>query len=182
MVQAVPNKAIFFDRDGTLIDDKHYLSDPHDVELIEGVGDALRRALKLGYALFLFSNQSGVGRGYFSLDDVYACNQRMLTLMGFDKTPFLEVCLAVERPDQSQVYRKPSPKFIVEMVVKYNLDVTQCYMVGDKVADWGAGHAGNICPIAVQSGKPFTAEDSDFITKHKVRVYRNVVTFVEDLP
>lgn len=178
-MQAATHKAIFLDRDGTLIVDKHYLFDPNDVELIAGVGAALARARELGYALFLFSNQSGVGRGYFSLEDVHACNERMIELMGFKKSPFVETCLAVERPDEPQVYRKPSPRFIDEMVAKYRLEVKQCYMVGDKEADWKAGIAGNVHPIAVQTGKPFTAEHRAFFVRHEVDLYRDVGAFVD---
>jgi D-glycero-D-manno-heptose 1,7-bisphosphate phosphatase len=56
------SKALFLDRDGTIIVDKHYLADPAGVELIPGVRSALQRARELGYKLFLFTNQSGIGR------------------------------------------------------------------------------------------------------------------------
>ena len=65
----MPN-ALFLDRDGTLIFDKHYLADPAQVEIIPGVPDALRRARSMGYQLFLFTNQSGIARGLHTLDDV----------------------------------------------------------------------------------------------------------------
>ena len=64
-------KALFLDRDGTLIFDKHYLSDPAGVELIPGVTDALRKAKELGYQLFLFTNQSGVARGVYTLSLIH---------------------------------------------------------------------------------------------------------------
>ncbi len=63
-------RALFLDRDGTLILDKHYLFDPAGVELIPGVAGALQRATSLGYQLFLFTNQAGVARGLHSLDDL----------------------------------------------------------------------------------------------------------------
>ena len=61
------SKALFLDRDGTLIIDKVYLADPAGVELIPGVAAGLGRARSLGYKLFLFTNQSGIGRGYYTL-------------------------------------------------------------------------------------------------------------------
>ena len=58
--------AVLLDRDGTLIEDKHYLSEPSGVVLLPGVGPALSRLVRAGHRLFLVSNQSGVGRGYFT--------------------------------------------------------------------------------------------------------------------
>lgn len=181
MTPVAANKAIFLDRDGTLIYDKHYLSDPADVEVIPGVGEALQKALNMGYALFLFSNQSGVGRGYFTLDAVGFCNQRMVELMGFAQSPFLETCLADEAPDQPIVYRKPSPKFIYEMIAQYQLDTTKSYMVGDKVCDWEAGIRADIQSVAVQTGKPFPANSAEFLQTHNVPVYHSVVEWIAAL-
>ncbi|HNC23306.1 MAG TPA: HAD-IIIA family hydrolase, partial [Opitutaceae bacterium] len=68
------SKALFLDRDGTLILDKTYLADPAGVELIPGVAAGLQRARTLGYKLFLFTNQSGIGRGYHTMDDTLRVN------------------------------------------------------------------------------------------------------------
>ena len=69
------SKALFLDRDGTLILDKHYLADPAGVELIPGVAAALSRARSLGYRVFILTNQSGIGRGLYTLDAVHRCNE-----------------------------------------------------------------------------------------------------------
>ena len=83
--QHVMSKALFLDRDGTLIVDKEYLSDPEEIELLPGVDEALRRALNCDYQLFLLTNQSGVGRGWYSIDDVHACNRRPVVKATFRK-------------------------------------------------------------------------------------------------
>ena len=70
-------KALFLDRDGTLIIDKVYLSDPAGVEPIPGTAQALKKARDLGYLLFLFTNQSGIGRGLHSIEDTHRVNARM---------------------------------------------------------------------------------------------------------
>ena len=75
-----PPQAIFLDRDGTLIENRHYLSSPEGVALLPGVCEALARVREAGAKLFLFANQSGVGRGYFTLADVEAVNRRMTPL------------------------------------------------------------------------------------------------------
>ncbi|MFI5337077.1 MAG: HAD-IIIA family hydrolase, partial [Opitutales bacterium] len=72
-----PPRALFLDRDGTLILDKDYLADPAGVELLPGAAAALQRARTLGYRLFLFTNQSGIGRGFHTIEDAHRCNARM---------------------------------------------------------------------------------------------------------
>lgn len=147
------SKALFLDRDGTIILDKHYLADPAGVELIPGVADALARARALGYRLFILTNQSGIGRGMYTLDDVHRCNDRMDELLGLPRPIFDDICIAPEAPDQPSPYRKPSPRFIVETIARHGLDPAQCWMVGDRQADVDAGLNARVQPVAVCTGK-----------------------------
>jgi D-glycero-D-manno-heptose 1,7-bisphosphate phosphatase len=151
--QKNPGRGLFLDRDGTLILDKHYLADPAGVELIPGVADALRRARSLGYQLFLFTNQSGIARGLHTLDDVLRCNTRMEELLELPLPLFTDICIAVEGPDDPQVYRKPSPRFILESIERHHLDPAQCWMVGDRDGDIDAGLNAGIRSAAVCTGK-----------------------------
>ncbi|OIO60175.1 MAG: hypothetical protein COZ46_07975 [Verrucomicrobia bacterium CG_4_10_14_3_um_filter_43_23] len=148
------SKALFLDRDGVLILDKHYLSDPKDVEVVPGVAEALREAKALGYKLFLFTNQSGISRGYYTWEQVHACNSRMLELMALEESIFTELCIAPEAPGDQIVYRKPSPKFILEMMEAHGLERSDCWMVGDKISDIEAGLLGGINAAWVSTGKP----------------------------
>ena len=152
MIPAV-NRALFLDRDGTLIVDKVYLADPAGVDLIPGAAEGLRRARALGYKLFLFTNQSGIGRGLHTIADTHRVNARMEELLGLPPPVFDAVCIAPEAPGQPVVYRKPSPKFILEMIERHGLDPAQCWMVGDSAADIGAAHAAGIRAAAVRTGK-----------------------------
>jgi D-glycero-D-manno-heptose 1,7-bisphosphate phosphatase len=147
------SKALFLDRDGTLILDKHFLADPAGVEVIPGVPAALERARALGYRLFLFTNQSGIGRGLHSLEDALRCNARMEELIGLPAPLFEDVCIAPEAPDKPSDYRKPSPRFIVESLARHGLDRQHCWMVGDRDADVQAGLGANIHVAAVCTGK-----------------------------
>ena len=132
-------QAIFLDRDGTLIENRHYLSSPEGVAVLPGVRDALARAREAGTKLFLFTNQSGVGRGYFTLADVEAVNWRMIDAIGLGDDLFAGICVAPERPDEPPVYRKPSPRFIQEMLAEHGLAAEAAWMVGDAPSDWEAG-------------------------------------------
>ncbi len=146
-------RALFLDRDGTLIVDRAYLSDPAGVALLPGVLEALRTAQDLGYALFLFTNQSGIGRGYFTLADAVACNDRLIELLGLGPDVFRDICIAPESPDQPSPYRKPSPRFITESIAKHGLDPAQCLMVGDRPSDVQSGVNAAIAAAAVCTGE-----------------------------
>lgn len=147
------NRALFLDRDGTLIVDKVYLADPAGVELIAGSSEGLRRARSLGFKLFLFTNQSGIGRGLHSLEDTRRVNARMEDLLGLPAPAFDAVCVAPEAPHQPSPYRKPSPRFILEMIELHALDPSACWMVGDSEADVGAAMAAGIRAAAVRTGR-----------------------------
>ena len=145
--------ALFLDRDGTLNFDRHYVSDPAGIELIPGVADALREARALGLRLFLHTNQSGIARGLFHLADVDRCNARLEELLGLPRPVFDAICVAPEGPDDPQVYRKPSPRFIQECVARHRLEPSRCWMVGDRESDLEAGRLAGIGTAAVCTGK-----------------------------
>jgi len=150
---AAGRRALFLDRDGTIIFDRDYLADPAGVELVPGAAGALRRARALGYLLFLFTNQSGIGRGLHTIEDTHRCNARMNELLDLGPAPFAGLCIAPEAPDQPSLYRKPSPRFILEMIAQHALDPAQCWMIGDRESDLDAGLAAGIRSAAVCTGK-----------------------------
>jgi D-glycero-D-manno-heptose 1,7-bisphosphate phosphatase len=174
------SKALFLDRDGTLIFDRHFLADPAGVELIPGAAEALRRAQSLGYKLFLHTNQSGVGRGLHSMEDVHRCNVRMEELIGLPRPLFTEICIAPEKPEDPSLYRKPSPRFILESVEKHGLDRAHCWMVGDREADVQAGLRAGIQAAALCSGKN-DADGWATLGIPGILVFPNLAEFVSTL-
>lgn len=175
------SKALFLDRDGTLVVDTHYLHRPDDLQPLPGVGDALRAAVDAGYRLFLFTNQSGIGRGYYSLEDAVRCNACMVEILGFQADPFTKTCIAPETPDEPTVYRKPSPRFILEMREQYGLDPAHCWMVGDKLCDVEAGCNGGIRCAFVRTGKTSDGEPTDFLQANGITAFADLAAFVDAL-
>ncbi len=175
-------KGLFMDRDGTLILDKHYLHDPDEVEIIPGTAEALGLAKELGFLLFLFTNQSGISRGYYSLESVHLVNERMESLLGLPDPLFTKICIAPEAPGDPIVYRKPSPLFIIEMLDKYSMDPSQSYMVGDKQADILAGINGGVIPIMVETGKSQDPGDFPELHEHNVERHSSLLHFIRSLP
>ncbi len=137
------SRAIFLDRDGTIIEERNYLSRVEDVVLIPGAGAALRRLQQAGFKLFIVSNQSGVGRGYFTLADVEKVNEHLLQELGRDQVRFEKIYIAPEAPDAPSRGRKPSPQFLLDARDELGVDLAQSYMIGDKLIDlecgWNAG-------------------------------------------
>jgi len=137
------NRAVFLDRDGTLIVEKHYLHRPEDVEIFPGAGAALRRLADAGFMLIVVTNQSGIGRGYFTLADAERVNQHVAREFARDGVHFAKTYIAPEAPDQPSRGRKPLPQFLLDAREEFGLDLAQCFMVGDKLIDlecgWNAG-------------------------------------------
>ncbi len=126
---------VILDRDGTLIRHIHYLHDPLRVEVLPTVVEGLKKLMEAGCFLYLHTNQSGIGRGYFSLDDAVACNEAMLDRIGMGRDLFKEICIAPESPDQPGKYRKPSPAWGLELMKKARCDKTELCYIGDTAND-----------------------------------------------
>lgn len=142
-------KAVFFDRDGTLIHETPgtYLSDPAKVRLYKSVPAALALLKKAGYQFFIVSNQSGIGRGYFTGKEVNAVHARMLKLLRPARIE--EIVFCPHAPEQKCNCRKPAPALGLQLIKKYNIDPAHSYMVGDKKADVEFGQAIGFTPVLV---------------------------------
>jgi len=136
-------RAVFLDRDGTLIEEREYLHKPDQVLILPGAGDALYRLQQAGLKLILVTNQSGVGRGYFTLDDVHRVHQHLTRELKRHHVNLDEIYIAPEAPHQPSRGRKPSPQFLFDARDAFDLDLPQSYMIGDKLIDvqcgWNAG-------------------------------------------
>lgn len=145
-------KALILDRDGTLIVHVPYLADPAHVVLLPGVREGLKVAVEAGLQLFVHSNQSGVGRGYFTMDAVHACNRRLIELLDLGPAPFGRICIAPERPDEPSVYRKPSPVFAREISSGYGFALDEICYVGDRGSDLEAAERAGTQGVGVATG------------------------------
>ncbi|HKS36638.1 MAG TPA: HAD family hydrolase [Verrucomicrobiae bacterium] len=136
-------RAVFLDRDGTLITEKNYLSDPDAVEILPGVPEALKRLQDAGFRLFVVTNQSGIGRGYYTLEDMHRVNDRLVEELVRNGVRFEKIYFAPEAPEQPSRGRKPSPQFLFDARDEFGIDLSQSYMIGDKLIDlecgWNAG-------------------------------------------
>ena len=135
-------KAIFLDRDGTIIEECNYLSDPEQVRLIPGSGEAIRALSEAGFFIVMVTNQSGVARGMFTEDDVKKVNQRVCTELKrygavIDAIYYCphHVKGTVPQYAVSCNCRKPLAGMGLQAARDHDLDLAESYMIGDKQAD-----------------------------------------------
>ena len=168
-------KAIFLDRDGTLMKDVGYCSNPGDVELLEDVGKLLPKLKEAGFRLIIVTNQSGIGRGYFTEKDFWSVQRELEKRLGpgvIDATYF-----CADTPQNESERRKPNPGMLLEAARDLGIDLERSYMVGDQASDATAGiRAGvratilfstNAASGPIESGATLIAEN-----------FREVVEFI----
>ncbi|MDR2812187.1 MAG: HAD-IIIA family hydrolase [Puniceicoccales bacterium] len=172
-------KAIFLDRDGTLNVDYNYVSDPDKIHPIDGAREAIEIFICQEFLLFLFTNQPGIEQKIYTKEDVEACNQRIIELLG--NPHFTEICIASEATHAPEHYRKPSPRFINEMVDKYRLERSKCYMIGDKETDALAGLNAGIHGILLESAYPQSPQCQQLIREGKILVFKNLLDFAQNI-
>ena len=175
-----PGHALFLDRDDTLVRDAGYMSRPEQIELLPGVAEALRDARAAGFRLYLVTNQSGIGRGYYTMADALACNRRLEELLGVG---FDGICIAPERPDEPSRYRKPSPAYLLERIAEDGLDPDASWMVGDKVSDLECGLAAGVRAALVARGSAGAPREdaAAFAAARGIPVFDSFPAFVRDL-
>lgn len=127
--------AVFLDRDGTIIVEKHYLRDPDGVELETGVVEGLSRLQQRGHPLIVLSNQSGIGRGLFTEGDAQRVNERIAALLGGHGIEILAWYLCPHAPEEACDCRKPLPGMPLNASRDWQLDLVGSYVIGDKACD-----------------------------------------------
>jgi D-glycero-D-manno-heptose 1,7-bisphosphate phosphatase len=173
-------RAVFLDRDGTIIVEKHYLKDPAEVELIPGAAQALRRLRERGFLLIMVTNQSGIGRGYYTMADMARVNARILGDLARDEVLFEKVYFAPEAPDQPSRGRKPCPQFLFDARDEFGIDLGQSYMVGDKLADMECGWNARLrAALLVRTGHGEQAAQKLIESNPRAPVLKDLVEAVE---
>lgn len=159
--------AVFLDRDGVLIEDTGYISDPEHVRVIEGSMEAVARLNQAGFAVVVVTNQSGVGRGYYTWADFEAVQAKLewkleqagAWLDGVWACGFHEDAVA-EYGSDGHPYRKPNPGMILDAAAQMELELSASWMIGDRTGDVLAGlHAETGGVIHVLTGVGLLAAD-----------------------
>lgn len=146
--------AVLLDRDGTVIEDRHYLADPSGVTLLPGAARGLAALAAAGARLFLVTNQSGIGRGNFAETDLHACNARLGDLLAEHGVSLADTAFCPHGPDDGCACRKPAPGMWLALRDRHGLCAAATAMVGDKPEDVAFGRdAGLGSVVLVLTGK-----------------------------
>lgn len=142
--------AVFLDRDGTLMRDVEYCGDPARVEIFADAAAALGRLKAAGFRLVIITNQSGLGRGYFS-ESAYRAVEREVTRQLGDKL-IDATYFCPDAPSAESKRRKPEPAMLFEAARDHDIDLGRSFLVGDKRIDAECGHNAGVRTILVQTG------------------------------
>jgi len=168
-------KAVFLDRDGTLNIEKSYLSDPDQLVLFPDVIPSLQQLIQDEFLLFVVTNQSGIGRGYYTKEGMHRVNQRLVEVLKPEGITFQKIYFAPEAPEAPSYGRKPSPQFLLDAAMEFDLNLADSYMIGDKLSDIECGwNAGVRASILVRTG--YGSE-----TESKIDDQRSDCYIVDDL-
>ncbi len=186
--------ALFLDRDGVLIEDKHYLSNPYDVELIDGASELLYECNKIGIPTIIVTNQSGINRGYYSWNDYEKVTYKLLKLLGKSSLPSAIYGNSLVESNSLESWRKPGIGMLLAAKKDLDIDLNNSILIGDRLSDLIAAHSANLSSVVhvltghglversfvksrFNESKQSFSEDSIF---PKLICTHNVKSFLED--
>jgi D-glycero-D-manno-heptose 1,7-bisphosphate phosphatase len=142
--------AVFIDRDGTIMEDTDYCSQPKDVRIFPGVLEALQLLKSQEFKLIIITNQSGIGRGLFTLDQYRAVESEVLRQLGNGLVDATYYC--PDAPGKDSKCRKPAPGMVVKAARDHQIDVSRSFLIGDKEIDVECAHNAGVRAIRVRTG------------------------------
>ena len=137
-------KALFLDRDGVINVDKGYTAKIKDFEFYEEIFPLCKHFIDLGYLVIVITNQTGIGLGKYTLNDFYEVNNYMLEGFLEHDAPITDVFFCPHNPHCNCSCRKPKPRMFFMAKEKYNIDLENSIMIGDKITDAQAAHNAGI--------------------------------------
>ncbi|MFH2020853.1 MAG: D-glycero-beta-D-manno-heptose 1,7-bisphosphate 7-phosphatase [archaeon] len=147
------NKAVFLDRDGVINIDKDYVYKIKDLRLIPGAGNAIKKLQDRGYILIIITNQSGIGRGYYSESQYLFLKDSLHKRLARYGVKISAEYYCPHLPEKNCRCRKPGTLNIEKAIEKFDIDVKKSYFIGDKTSDILAGKNSGLKTILVKTGK-----------------------------
>jgi D-glycero-D-manno-heptose 1,7-bisphosphate phosphatase len=157
--------AVFVDRDGTIIEDADYCSHPKQVKVFPGVAQALQGLKSNGFKVIVITNQSGIGRGFFTVDEYHAVESEVSRQLGHGLIDATYFC--PDAPGKHSSHRKPSPGMILQAKREHQIDLARSFFIGDKEIDVECGRNAGVRTIRVQTGfdRDITGSAADWTAK-----------------
>ena len=128
-------RALFLDRDGIINVDYGYVSKIEDFQFMEGIFELLHLFIDKGYLLFVVTNQSGIGRGYYTQTDFDTLTEWMINSFEKKQIPIQKVAYCPHAPEENCHCRKPQTGMVDDISKQYPIDMTHSWLIGDKQSD-----------------------------------------------
>ncbi|MCP4969620.1 MAG: D-glycero-beta-D-manno-heptose 1,7-bisphosphate 7-phosphatase [Arcobacter sp.] len=155
-------KAIFLDRDGVINIEKNYLHKIEDFEFIDGVFESLLYLQSLGYKLFIITNQSGISRAYYTIDDFNKLTNWMMAELSKKNIKISQLEFCPHGPNDNCTCRKPKTGMIDNILKNFQIDLDSSWLIGDKTSDINCAYNAKIKnTIQVKSGHKFNEHESN---------------------
>ena len=147
------SKVFYLDRDGVINKEVNYLFEKEKFIFLDGLFESLKKILNFGFELIIITNQSGISRGFYSKQDFEDLNTWMIREFKKNDIDILDVFYCPHGPDDNCNCRKPKPGLFFQSTEKYDINISDSWMVGDSERDIiAANHAGIINTVLVRSG------------------------------
>jgi D-glycero-D-manno-heptose 1,7-bisphosphate phosphatase len=143
---------VILDRDGTIIEDREYLSDPQQVKLLPGAGAALRELRRMGFGLVVITNQSGIGRGFFDGDQLQRVHRRLKDMLRAEGVFLDGIYVCPHKPDDNCLCRKPKLGLLQKAAADLGFNIQDAVVIGDKASDIEMGRMAGAVTILVRTG------------------------------
>jgi D,D-heptose 1,7-bisphosphate phosphatase len=160
---------IFLDRDGTINPDPGYISSLEDFSFYNYTISSLKKMAEAGNRFCILTNQSGIARGLIQQNDLDEIHTFIKSEFGRHKIPLLGIYVCPDHPEQASERRKPGPGMFLEAELEHDLNLMECIMIGDSVADMEAGEMLGMDTMLVLSGRG--SETMDFLPEYEMPTF-----------
>lgn len=154
------SRMVVLDRDGTINVDRHYLSDPEQLEFLPGAVEGIKRLNRLAIPVVVITNQSAIARGYFDEGALHRVHERLAELLAAEGASVDRIYYCPHGPDDACACRKPRPGLLVQAASEFGAEPSRSFVVGDKASDVELGRAVGATSILVRTGYGETAARS----------------------
>jgi D-glycero-D-manno-heptose 1,7-bisphosphate phosphatase len=172
--------AIFLDRDGVLnFESGDYITRKEDLQSLSGALEAVAKLTQAGWRVFVYTNQSGVGRGYMSLEELNSIHAHLQSKAEEAGGKIIKIYACTHHPEAGCDCRKPAPGLLRQAAQEYEIDLYASYAVGDSPREIAAAYAAGCIPALVLSGHTKQVDPEDFTGPVPDHVFNDLSAFVE---
>lgn len=175
-------KAVFLDRDGTVVEERGYVTTPEMLVLLPGAARAIAEFRERGWKVFIASNQAGVAKGLITEDELAEINLRMMALLAEEGAALDGIYYCPHHPEGTAAgyavecdCRKPRPGLLERAASEHGLDLSECVMIGDSARDVEAGRAAGTATVLVRTGHDRESASADHVADNLAAAVRWVL-------